>query len=296
MRPAAASRGAVLFQDGAIAVLDLGGGVVRDQLLHPAVERDFGGRKRRGRIAPLRQRGLQARHRFSALRRHRHRQLGGLVLDRVEPVRVGSGFLQQPVARAQRTLQRRHAAGMFGVDGEHQAVEEAPAFRRRAVEQRIHRRNEPDHPQVVGKRRGGGNRLAIDAALARGRHDVAGRRFDAGSERCETEGALDVARRRPGAVTFGKRQLVERRASQAAPGRQQRDRFDQIGLAGAVRSRQHHERRADVDLRRVIAAEIAQRQAADAGGSHERSCYRKPMEPREPAQKGSVPGRIAQFY
>ena len=210
------------------------------------------------------------------------------MLDRVEPVRVGSGFFQQPVARAQRTLQRRHAAGMFGIDGEHEAVEEAPAFRRRAVEQRIHRGNEPDHPQVVGKRRGGGNRLAVDPALARGRRDVAGRRFDAGSERRETERALDVARRRPGAVTFGKRQLVERRAAQAAPGRQQRDRFDQIGLAGAVRSRQHHQRRADVDLRRVVAAEVAQRQAADAGGGHERSCDGEPMEPREPVPNSSV--------
>jgi hypothetical protein len=150
---------------------------------------------------------------------------------------------------------------------------------------------------VVGKRRGRRNRLAVDAALARGRRDVADRRFDAGSKRRETERALDVARRRPRAVTFGKSQLVERRASQAAPGRQQRDRFDQIGLSGAVRSRQHDQRRADVDLRRAVAAEVAQRQAADAGGGHERSCEWRTDGTAGTRAKSSIRvSRIAQFY
>ena len=168
---------------------------------------------------------------------------------------------------------------MIGVDREHQPVEEAPPLRGRAVEQHVHRGHEPDHPQVVGEGGGGGNRLAIDAALARGGRGIARRRLDAGSERRQAERAFDVARQRPGAVAFRERQFVKRGAAQATSRRQERDRFDQIGLAGAVRSRQHDQRCADVDLRGVIAAEIRQRQAADAGGGHGGSC-RAAMEPR----------------
>ena len=78
------------------------------------------------------QRALQAAHRLGALRRHRDRKLGGLVLDGVEPVRIGARLLQQPVARAQRALERVDAARVLGVDRQHQAVEEAPPLRRRA--------------------------------------------------------------------------------------------------------------------------------------------------------------------
>jgi hypothetical protein len=125
------------------------------------------------------------------------------MLHGVEPMRIGAGFLQQAVARTQRAFQCVHAAGMIGIDGEHQPVEEAAAFGRRAVEQRVHRRNHPDHPQVVRERRGRWNRLAVDAALARRRGSFAGRRLDAGSKRGEPERALHVARQRPRAVAFG---------------------------------------------------------------------------------------------
>jgi len=58
-------------------------------------------------------------------------------------------------------------------------------------------------------------------------------------------------------------------AAQAAAGRQQRDRLDQIGLAGAVRPCENHRfRSVEQNLRGVIAAEIGQRHAVDEGGGH----------------------------
>ena len=105
-------------------------------------------------------------HGFGAQSGHRDRELGGLVLDGVEPMRVRPRLLQQPVARAQRPLERVDPAGMLGVDRERQAIEKAPALGRRADEQRIHRRHQPDHAQMIGKRRGRRDRLAIDAVFA----------------------------------------------------------------------------------------------------------------------------------
>ncbi len=67
------------------------------------------------------------------------------------------------------------------------------------------------------------------------------RRLDPGAERREAERAFEFGRDRPRAVAFGERDLVERRAAQAASRREKRDRLDQIGLAGAVRSDQHGE-------------------------------------------------------
>ena len=75
--------------------------------------------------------------------------------------------------------------------------------------------------------------------LRRARRVLRGGRLDAGAERREAERAFDLGGDRPGAVALGERDLVERRAAQAAAGRQKRDRLDQIGLAGAVRPDQH---------------------------------------------------------
>ena len=93
---------------------------------------------------------------------------------------------------------------------------------------------------------------------------LAGRRLDAGAERGKAEHALDLGRDRPGAVAFGEGDFVERGAAQAASGRQERDRLDQVGLAGAVRRRSAPPGRAPTrNLRGVIAAEIA---SASGGG------------------------------
>ncbi len=144
--------GAIVAQHGAVALLDLDGGMRRDQLLHPAVERDLG--RRKGRALAACQHGLEPAHRLDAQSGDRDREFGGLVLDGIEPVRIGPRLLQQPVARAQRALQRVDAAAMLGIDRERQAIEEAPALRRRAGKQRVHRRHQPDHAQMIGEGRG----------------------------------------------------------------------------------------------------------------------------------------------
>jgi hypothetical protein len=69
-------------------------------------------------------------------------------------------------------------------------------------------------------------------------------------------------------VSLAERDLVQRRAPPAAPGRQERDRLQQIGLAGAVMADQHHRSAAKRDLHRPIAAKITQAQAEDPGGGH----------------------------
>jgi hypothetical protein len=94
--------------------------MIRQQPFHPAIQRDLGGRE--GIVLTVRQRALQAVHGFGALRRHRDRELRGLVLDGVEPVRIGAGVLQQPIARAQCAFERVDAALVLGIDRQHQAV------------------------------------------------------------------------------------------------------------------------------------------------------------------------------
>ncbi len=89
------------------------------------------------------------------------------MLDRVEPVRIRPRVLQQPVARAQAALERGDAAAVLGIDGEHQPVEKAAALGGRAGKQPVHGRREPDDAQMIGEGGGRGDRLAIDAALAR---------------------------------------------------------------------------------------------------------------------------------
>ena len=112
MRPVERAAGggvarAVVAQHRAIAVLDLDRGLLQQSVLDPAVERDLGRRETATAGRDRAQRGLQAPHRLGARGRDRDRELGGLVLDRVEPVRIGARLLQQAVARAQRRAPAR---------------------------------------------------------------------------------------------------------------------------------------------------------------------------------------------
>ena len=91
------------------------------------------------------------------------------------------------------------------------------------------------------------------------------RRLDAGAERGEPERALDVGRHRPRAVAFREGDLLERGAAQPAPGRQERDRLDQVGLAGAVRPDQH-------DAPTRCARDSCGSSSASGGGCGRQSC------------------------
>ena len=119
-------------------------------------------------------------------------ELRGLVLDRIEPMRIGPRIFEQPVARTQRALQRVDAAAVLGIDRERQPIDEAPPLRWRADKQRIHGRHQPDHAQMIGKGGGRTNRLAIDPAFARGGRAVFGRPLDAGAERGKPQRAFDL--------------------------------------------------------------------------------------------------------
>ena len=125
--------------------------MVADQALHPAVERDLGGGE--GIVLARGKRALQPPHRLGAHCRDCDRKFGGLVLDGIEPVLVGPRLFEQAVARAQRALQRVDAAGVLGIDREHQPVEKAAALGSWPHEKLIHRRREPYDAQMVGKGR-----------------------------------------------------------------------------------------------------------------------------------------------
>src|SRR5262249_45893247 len=190
-------------------------------------------------------------------------KLWGSVFARFEPMAICSRFFQEPVARAQRSLERIDAARMFGVDRERQTIEKTPALRGRAVKQAVHRRNQPYDSQVISESRSRGHRFSIDAALAYCGCRVLRRRVNPGAQRRQSEGALDFRSYCPRAVAFIERDFAESGAAQAAAGGQKRDCFDQVGLAGAVWSDQCD--RTDTGLERgaAIVAEIMQVQAAD---------------------------------
>ena len=167
---------------------------------------------------------------------------------------------EQPVARAQRTLQRRHAAGMLAVDRQHQPVEEAPPFRGGAEKQPVHRRRQPHHAQMIAERGRRTDRLAVDPAAPAGGAVFISRRIDPGAERGKPQRALDFGGDRPGTVALIVGDILQRRAPQAASRRQKRDRLEAIGLAGAVRPHQHHDVAARLHASRPIIAKMRQRQ------------------------------------
>ena len=121
----------------------------------------------------------------------RDRKLGGFALDRVAPMVVVIAHFEQAVARAQRALQRRDAAGMLAVDREHQPVEEAPPLGGRAHEQPVHRGRQPHHAQMIAEGGGRADRLAVDAAAP------AGRRLRRAAHRCRCRAWPAPARPRP---------------------------------------------------------------------------------------------------
>src|SRR5258706_8434638 len=118
---------------------------------------------------------------------------------------------------------------------------------------------------MIAERIGRADRLAVDAAAAAYPVAIAMWRIDAGAERGKAERALDFGRYRPGAVALVVGDIFQRRTAQAAARRQERDRLQAIGLAGAVRPDQRHDIRARRHARRAIVAEVRERQAMDAG-------------------------------
>ena len=125
---------AIFSEHRAIAVLHLDGGRKRHESFHPAVERDLGRGKRRAGMFARSKGCLQPADGFYPRCRHGDREFRGFVLDRLEPVRIGAGVLEQSVARAQRAFERVDPRHMLGIEREREPVEKAAALGGRAGE------------------------------------------------------------------------------------------------------------------------------------------------------------------
>ncbi len=200
--------------------------------------------------------------------RHRHRKLGGFVLNGIEPVRIGTDILEQPVARAQRAFERVDPRHMLGIERQREPVEKSTALGRRPVEQAVHSRHQPNDAQMIGERRCRCDRLAIDAAFARDDRVLVRGRLDAGAQRRQSQRTFYLRRYCPRTVAFGKSDVFEGCSPQTASRRQKRNRLDQVRLAGAVGADQHYRSRARLELGGAVAAEIRDGEAADAGSGH----------------------------
>ena len=261
---------AVFLQHRAIAVLDLDRRMRRAALLHPAVERDLGRRETAERAARVRERRLQPRYRLGAQGGDRDRELGGLVLDRVEPMRVGA---RHPPAAGCASATRAPAPmtrlRMLGVDREHQPIEEAPAFRSRSGEQPVHRRRQPDDAQVIGEGGRRSDRLAVDTAEPRGARLASMRRASMpvpSVARPSAPSTSAATAQEPSPSLNATSSSVARRSPR--PGARNEIASIRLVLPAPFGPDQHDRPVAERELRRAVAAEIGQRQAADAGGGH----------------------------
>ncbi len=143
---------------------------------------------------------------------------------------------EQLVAGAHRRVVAREWCAWLGLERQHQPVEEAPPLARAAGEQPVHRRRQPQRPTAIRDRRVHRCRGAVDPHLPPFGSAGEGPGADFASHRARAATAEAAAAALP-------RHLAERRAAQTASRREQRDRFEQVGLARAVLAEQQDEAR-----------------------------------------------------
>ena len=199
-------------------------------------------------------------------------QFGDLALGGVEPDFFAAPLLQQAVAVAQRLFHGRDPRAMIRIDRQHETVEKAPPVACGPREQAVHGGGEPDDAQVIGKDARRGNRFAIQPISALG--DAFGH-FQPGPQlQRAARLALDFKRHREAAGTVFARHFLEVGAAQAPAGGEERQGFEQIGLARAIVAGERDETPRRAQVERGIGAEIGQRDAPDerrmvvAGGGH----------------------------
>ncbi len=117
---------------------------------------------------------------------------------------------------------------MGGIEREHEAVEEAAAVAGGAGEEAVHRGRQPDHPGMFGQGIGALWR-AVDAHLPAG---LAG--DQAGADADVADGPLHGGRDGEAAGSAVAGHVGEGGPAQAPSRSEQRQGFQQIGLAGAV--------------------------------------------------------------
>ena len=195
--------------------------------------------------------------------RHGDRELGQLPLGGVEPLAVATALLKQPVAIAQGPLQPVHPRSVVAIHRQHQTVEEAPAVARRAAEQAVHGRRQPDDPQVIGKGPRGANGRPLDPVASLGWVECTGR-FEPGAELLANSIGLDLDGHRPAAGPADAGHLGKLRPAQAAPGCEHGQGLEDVCLPRPVIAGQHHELARHGQVQGGIGAEVRQDQPAHA--------------------------------
>jgi len=84
-----------------------------------------------------------------------------------------------------------------------------------------------------------------------------------GTELNRAKRAFDLGGNRPGTLALASRDFFEGCPSQSAAGREKRNRFEKIGLAGAVRPDQYDRAAAGADVELAIRAEIRELQTTN---------------------------------
>ena len=132
---------------------------------------------------------------------------------------------------------------MLGIEGRHQPVEEAAPVGGRAGKEPVHGGREPEHAHVLAQgARNSSATCAVDQHQPALRGTVAfALAAPAGAERHGPCRGFDLRCNRPGAGAALPGKVLEGGTAQAAARRQQRDGFQQIGLARAIGARQGNE-------------------------------------------------------
>lgn len=130
-------------------------------VIEKAGERQACGRKGPIAPAPLDEGREQAEHLLTG-KRHGDAEPGHFALDGRQPGGIGPEFREKPVAAAHGAVELAGAAAVFGIERQDQPVEKAPAVGGRAGEEAIHRRSEPQHPEVIGEFVDRAGRSAVD--------------------------------------------------------------------------------------------------------------------------------------
>ena len=183
----------------------------------------------------------------------------GLALDRIEPAGFRRRLLEDAVARAQGAFERVRARRVTGVYGEHEPVEKAPAVAGRPAEQTIEIRRQPDQPQMLGESRGASGD-AVDPGDA-GAPALGIRLAQPGAETGPVIGEGDGSRKAARPALAGHGRKIG--APQPPTRGKQRERLEDIGLAGAVLAAQRDNAARDGQLERGVGAEIPKRQMRD---------------------------------
>ncbi len=198
-------------------------------------DRRLGKRRIRGLLHDARQQTGQ----LAAGKRDSRASLRHLVLDRREIRHIPRSLFQQPVAGPHGAFEIVDAAAMTGVDRQHHSVQKSPTVGGRTGEEAVHGRGQPEDAGMV-EECFGGLAGAVDADLSLA--------FRAGRSRLQTRTDPGLAQRtfKTGmhgpACRFGAglRHRLVGRTAQAATGRQEGHRFQQVRLAGPVRPRENH--------------------------------------------------------